>query len=202
MVKGFKEYNKESELSVEIANVIEFFEFSNMEFGSLNESELNEFKMPDIDGALKKAGLHVKKGRGLIQMIASSGLHFARVFHAAIRAAGGDKGAEKTLRELLSKKISKEDVIDFLLKLDQATLHIVTGPIHFIEAVTGWHIWAAVHKVRDVSKDILQKGKDIISKLKDISQDLEGSGKKYIEKVSKSVEKFFLPKIDPQMVKA
>jgi len=202
MIKGFKTFNEESELAIEVSNIIEYYEFSNMDFNTLNESVLLEFKMPDISGALAKAGIHAKKGRGLIQMIASSGIHFAKIFHAAIKATGGDQEAKVNLKELLSKKISKEDIIDFLLKLDQATMHLITGPIHMIEALTGWHIWAAVHKVRNTAKDIVQKGKDIINKLKDVATDLEGSGKKYIEKVSKSVEKFFLPQIDTKVIKA
>lgn len=201
MIKGFKTFNQDSELAISVNNMIEYQQFVDMDFNTLNEDMLSEFKMPDISGALSKAGLHVKKGRGLLQIIASSGIHLAKIFHAAIKASGGDADAKVNLKELLSKKIKKEDVIDFLLKLDQLTLHVITGPIHAIEAVTGWHIAAAIHKVRNTANDVVQKGKEIIAKLKDIAKDLEGSGKKYIEKVSSSVEKFFLPQIDTKSVK-
>lgn len=202
MIKGFKTFNEETELAKSVNNLIELQYFSDMDFSTLNESILTEFKMPDIGSALKKAGLHVKKGRGLIQIIASSGIHLAKIFHASIKAAGGNKEAEKELKELLSKKISKEDIIDFLLKLDQATLHVITGPIHTIEAITGWHIWAAVKKVSNVGKDLVQKGIDIINKLEDVVNDLEGSGKKYIIKTIKSIETLFLPTIDSKYIKS
>lgn len=202
MIKRFKSFNEESELALAVNNMIEYQQFCDMDFDTLNENMLTEFKMPDIGGALKKAGLHVQKGRGLIQMVASVGIHFAKVLHAAIKASGGDKAAEKNLKELLAKKISKEQIIDFLLKLDQVTAHAVTGPIHFIEAITGWHLWAAVHKVRDSGKNLIQKGKDIINKLHDVAKELEGSGKKYIQKVTAGVEKFFLPQVDTKVIKA
>lgn len=202
MVKSFKQFNEIEELSVSIHNLIELQYFTDMDINLLTEETLTEFKMPDIMGAISKAGLHVKKGRGLIQMIASVGTHFAKILYHAIKASGGDEGSNSILKELLGKKIKKEDFIDFLLKLDQVTLHAITGPIHAIEAITGWHLWAAVGHVRDVAKNLQQKSTDIINKLKDISADLQGSGKKYIQKVAASVEKFFLPTIDTKSIKA
>ena len=52
------------------------------------------------------------------------------------------------------KGLKKEDVLDFLLNLDMATLHIVSGPIHTIDAITGWHLWANVKDKAKGAKNI------------------------------------------------
>jgi len=97
--------------------------------------ELSESK---IKAAMKKAGIHATKKKGLLDYIMKAGKHFYKLFKAAL------KKDKKTVVELLNKEISKEELLDFLLKLDAATLHLISGPIHFIDAVTGWHIAANI----------------------------------------------------------
>jgi hypothetical protein len=112
---------------------------------------LNESK---VHGALKKAGLHLKKQKGLLDYILKAGKTFYNLFKAAMMK---DK---KKVKEILNTEISKEDLMDFILKLDQSTLHLLTGPLHFIEAVTGWHLAAdvdsAVQGVGNVIKTAYQ----------------------------------------------
>lgn len=113
-----------------------------------------------IDSLLHKAGLHVHKSRGLIGYLKDAGVGIAKLFVAAIRR---DK---KAVKDIVSS-IDKGDVVDFLLRLDMATLHIVTGPIHLIDAVTGWHLWAAVKdKANKAGNAVIDKIKKAIEAVK------------------------------------
>jgi hypothetical protein len=128
---------------------------------------LTESKFHD---ALKKAGLHLGKSKGLIQHLQAAGKGLFKMFIAGIK---GDKAELKAV----ASTVKKEDVIDFLLKLDQATLHLITGPLHFIEAVTGWHLWAAVQAAKSTSKDVAAKIKSAIAAIKDGIQKMLDHGK-------------------------
>ena len=75
-------------------------------------------------------------------MILKSGKHIGKVIWYAMKAAvGNEEDKQKLIRIIKETKISSSQLIDFLLKLDMLTLHAITGPIHMIDAVTGWHLW-------------------------------------------------------------
>lgn len=159
-MKTFRQFNN-NQINLELA-VIEMVAIMDM---SLQESHdlvegkylLNEGSLGDL---LTKAGLHLGKSKGLINHLQAAGKGLYKIFVAAIR---GDKEELKAV----IKTIKKEDVLDFVLKLDQATLHLITGPLHFIEAVTGWHLWAAIHATHSKIKDVAAKVKDAINAVKD-----------------------------------
>jgi len=123
----------------------------------LADDSLNE------ENWLSKLGLHTKKRKGLIQYFAQFGTGMAKLFKAAIKK---DKAEVK---KIMSTEISKEDLIDFILKLDQASLHVLTGPIHTISAITGIHIEANLDKVSDSVKNIVKDAYDkIVMHMKDV----------------------------------
>ena len=103
----------------------------------LTESTMTE-GLKDI-GA--KLGLHVSKGKGLIDYFKQFTTGIGKLFMLLLK---GDKEGALAL----SKSIKKEDVVHFLLQLDQATLHLVTGPIHILDAVTGWHSSANLKTIK------------------------------------------------------
>ena len=126
----------------------------------LYESELlTEASVKDF---IQKLGLKIHKGKGLIDYIRSFTQGVGRIIIAAL------KNDKETVRKLATS-IKKEDVIDFLLKLDMATLHLVTGPIHFIDAVTGWELWANIKsmasKADSVWEDLVSTVKTLKSKV-------------------------------------
>ncbi len=123
----------------------------------LTDDSLNE------ENWLSKLGLHVKKGKGLIQYFAQFGAGMAKLFKAAIKK---DKAEVK---RIMANEISKEDLLDFVLKLDQASMHILTGPLHFIEAITGIHIAANLGHVADSVKTVVKDAYDkIVLHMKDV----------------------------------
>ena len=139
-----------------------------------------------IDKMLGKAGLHIGRSDGLIQMLAKSGKQFGKVLLALWKARKGGDDAKANLKQVIEdSKISKEQFLDFLLKLDQATLHMITGPLHLLDAVMGWHIAPHVakktagmadkiksafdsiaHTIKDLPKNIIKKIKPAVDKAK------------------------------------
>jgi len=146
-------------------------------FMSLNPRQLNEGVGDGVIRAAKKAGLNIGSGRGLLQILSKVGGHISKIIYYAIKAQAGDKSAKNDLKELLKKKASKEDLIDFFFKLDTLTLSALTGPIHVIDALTGWHIVA----------NLKDKGKTSDSRIKDAISDLSRSIETLPDKLKRKV---------------
>lgn len=130
----------------------------------LTESfELDEGVISDkITAGLKKMGFKTHKGKGLVHYLAGAGKAMAQLFWALIR---GDK---QKIKEIAGKEIKRQDILDFLYKLDLATLHVVTGPLHMLDAITGWEIVPAMgKKLAGVSKKVVQTFKDAIEFMKE-----------------------------------
>lgn len=145
------------------------------------------FEFKETGQILKKAGIHIKKGKGLIHYFKDIGKGLYQFFIAAIK---GDIDKIKELKD----SVKKEDVLDFLLKLDTATLHLITGPIHSVDAITGWHIWSNVQKTKEetlstmnVIKKALETIKNKIVDFKDKSLEIKIT--KNISKIEKHLTK-------------
>lgn len=150
---------------------------------TLNESlELDEAQLMDkITSGLSKLGFKTHKGKGLIHYLAAAGKAMGSLFWALIR---GDKNK---IKEITSKEIKRQDVLDFLYKLDLATLHVVTGPLHLLDAITGWEIVPAMgNKLAGVSKKVVQTFKDAFQFIKDKATSVldQSVMKPFIKKVS------------------
>jgi hypothetical protein len=137
---------------------------------------------------MKKAGLVSHKGSdGLIQMVAKSGAHIGKILFYAVKATKDEKSKAK-LKELLKKKGSKEQLIDFLIKLDTVSLHLVSGPIHSIDALTGWHIGANLH---DKVIDGATKVKDALGHLETARKKLTGDVSKKLANIIDNLKSIF-----------
>jgi hypothetical protein len=147
-----------------------------------NESEtfedLNEGK---IDGMLKKLGLHAKKNKGLIGYVLDSG---KTMFNLIKAAAKKDKDKVK---EILSTEISQAELTDFILKLDQATLHLISAPVHFIEAVTGWHLSANLTDFTKSTTALIKNAYDTL--LKSIKGLINNPEELKLKEISKIINK-------------
>ena len=117
-------------------------------FMSMNPNQLNENIGSSIMRAAKKAGLNIKGsgGRGLISILSKTSKYMGQVMYYAFKAHGGDKEARVKLKELLQKRVSREELFDFLLKLDAVTFSAITGPINIIDAIMGWSTVANIRK--------------------------------------------------------
>jgi len=144
-----------------------------------------------IFGFLKKGGVHAsKENRGLIEIIGKAGKHIGLTLFHAIKASRGNTESKNILKnELLKKKVSRANIVDVLLKLDTLTMHLFTGPIHIIDALTGWHIAADIahagHNDKNKTRD------DIIKRRLEVALDtLENAKQNVPPKVSKKVSGF------------
>jgi hypothetical protein len=140
----------------DMISVIELSMF--MEDELLLESKISKF--------FEKLGFHVARRQGLIDILAKAGKDISQLFYYAIKASLGDTKAKEKVKEIANKEVTKEQIIDFLLRLDVLTLHLLTGPIHMLDALLGWHMWANVNKgVKEVTK----RAKEAISNLERIA---------------------------------
>jgi hypothetical protein len=171
-MKSFLEYKNDSYLisdnavvdvdivTMNILSLVETMDRCN----SLNESNaiyMAEGIMKSVKKYLGKIGLDVEKeSKGIFEYILSFGKGVGRMFVALL---SGDIDTAK----LLLKSIKKEEVVDFLYKLDLATLHLITGPLHLLHGLTGWDILPKIEKkIEKSTKGVMQMLFDAIKKAK------------------------------------
>lgn len=118
-----------------------------------------------INDHLNKIGFKIHKSKGILDYIKSFVGGVGKVMFHII------KGDLDKAKEII-KDLSKEDILDFLYKLDLGTLHLFTGPIHMIDAWTGWdlavNLKSHIEKgegITEIIKKELQKVKEYINKL-------------------------------------
>lgn len=118
-----------------------------------------------INDHLNKVGFKLHKSKGILDYIKSFVGGVGKVMFHII------KGDLDKAKEII-KELTKEDILDFLYKLDLGTLHLFTGPIHMIDAWTGWdlavNLKSHIEKgegITDIIKKELQKVKEYINKL-------------------------------------
>jgi len=154
-----------------------------------NENSLNESTSVQMfEGAnsvLNKLGLKIHKGSGILDYIKSFSTGAGKVILAL--ATGKTEKAKEIL-----KTLKKEDVLDFIYKLDLGTLHIITGPLHMIDAWTGWDLTANIKSKMKKAASFIDEIKQAVIKLKDgVLHAFDGSTQKtllkHIEVIDKTV---------------
>ena len=123
----------------------------------------------DFKALMHKFGIHTQKGSGVVQIMSKASKNIAALFWYAIKASLGDEGAKDKVREIATKEVTHAQVLDFLLRVDALSMHILTGPIHMIDAVMGWHIGVELHNIAKGHSTIdaeVAKAKEILSSIK------------------------------------
>ena len=190
---GFKEYKEVTEMQDKIALLMYMAENDEMINESYDMDALTEVDKEAIvkktNSWLDKVGMKLHKGTGIIDYLKVFSKGAGKLIMAAIRK---DKDEVKAI----ANTIEKEKVLDFLLKLDMATMHIVTGPIHTIDAVTGWDLMANIKKAAETADDKLKIFYDAINKVKNsIKTVLGGERQKKMLRVADNLE-YNMPNID------
>ena len=150
-LKTYIDVSEDASLLVEVAFLID---------NNLNEDVSSI--LDKINSTMKSMGLHSKQGKGIIQYTAQYGKAISQILYYALKANKGDAEAKAKIKEITSKELTKEQFIDFLLKLDTLSLHAVTMPIHIIDAITGWHVAANLDKMQDPIFDRIQKAVEFL----------------------------------------
>lgn len=162
-----------------------------IEFMEMDEEILNE--AVDIKGALKKANVFSKDNDGLLATIARAGKTMGLFVWHALKAFGGDDKSADELKKLANTKITKQDFINFLINLDMVTLHAISGPIHAIEAITGWPVHHALTKVHTKTKDMTKKVLDALDNVQNATNQLPSKVKKKASSFIRKLRNTFRP---------
>jgi len=147
-----------------IRDLVEMYEIINQD-DTMDESF-------DLNKILQTIGFTFTKEKGLIQILRDAGQHMFSLFKALLIAWYTGKEEDKqAIKDIIDEtKITKEHVVDFLFKLDEATIHLLTGPIYILSAVTGWKIRPKsphnnVSSIESKIKDALDKLNAVVGEL-------------------------------------
>jgi hypothetical protein len=132
-------------------------EFQNLTEASILAGIANMFGK--VEAGIDKIGMKLHKGKGVLSYIADFNDAASFLVYAAIK---GDK--EEVLR--LAKTFDKSKFVDFLLKLDMLSMHLLTGPIHMIDALTGWDLIANLKSHAGKAENIIDSIEKAIADLK------------------------------------
>jgi len=197
---GYKEYINEKEMALmseDMQDKIALLMYMAENDESINESydmenlteAQEEVIVEGVNDWLGKIGMKLHKGDGIIsymkQFIGGAG----KLIVAAVK---GDKEEVKKI----ASSLDKAKVMDFLLKLDMATMHVVTGPIHFIDAVTGWDLMVNLKHAAEGAKNMLHSFYKAMADVKDSIKDvLGGDRQKKMMRVAQNLE-YNMPNIE------
>jgi len=151
-------------------------------------SKIGDILNKKVDPVVKKAGLHIETKKGLLQYLAAATTGVAKLLYYTVDYYynKNDKSKEKMIE--LAKSVKKEDIIDFLLKLDTLTLHLISGPIHQLDALTGTHIWA---NIKNKTKNVTDIAKEAIKKVEDLKDHLDGRLRQQLQKYANALRRIF-----------
>ena len=146
-------------------------------------NNLNEgAKLDSVNNTLGKMGIKITKHEGILDYIKKFSSVFGKVFLYII------KGDTEKAKELL-KTLTRGDFIDFVLKLDLGTLHMLSEPLHMIAAWTGWDIEAVLGKLEDEAKNSIESLKQAVSNVKNkITTVFSGKKEKKLISYAKAIE--------------
>ena len=150
-VTTFKDYNDE-EINLIAENLkVMYLIREGMDVEELFEqAELDNDKMlteAKILSAVKSGfkAIPVGKRKGLLGYFKSIATGVAKLFMAGI------KGDTQGMKDILMT-IKKEDVVDFIIKLDKVTLHMLEHIVDTIDTITGWKLKSILEDVDNMKK--------------------------------------------------
>jgi len=98
---------------------------------------------------------------GLLRSIGQTG---SKSILYAIQAAAGREGAEEKLKKTLKNSNAKAEIIDFIIRADVLTLHLISTPIHMIDAIAGFDIAEKIREKAVGGGERLKDAVDLIQK--------------------------------------
>jgi hypothetical protein len=154
----------------------------------LLDDSLDESISSKIEGFLSSIGFSLKKNTGLIQMLYRAGKDVYNIVVAAIKAVNGGEREKAILKTVIKEsRISKEQFLDFVLKLDDVALGILRQPLVMIEALTGWQIAPNIENLKKVKERILNAVGEVESLLTKLSAKISNKTKIYLDKIKNIV---------------
>ena len=131
-------------------------------------------------------GMDIEKG--LLHYMKDIGVGGSQMLYHAFNAYYKKDEDSKVRIKELAGSVKKEHIIDILMKLDVLTLHFVTGPLHIIEAVTGWNILSHIKgKIEGADK----KAKSAIETIESLAKDLDDKLKSQLQNYANAIRRVF-----------
>ena len=133
-------------------------------------------------------GKNFEVEKGLLSYMKDAGIGGSQILYHAFNAYyHKDEASREKIKEL-AQGVKKEHIIDILMKLDVLTLHLITGPLHVIEAVTGWSIMGAIKsKVEPVEK----QAKQAIHSLESLGKSLDDKLRAQVQNYANAIRRAF-----------
>lgn len=194
MLQSFGTYHsKHMDQVEELAESIMCVTFMNMLSTELMEATDKDVALKKVRDAMKASGFEIRQEKGLWHYLLDAKAEIVKLIAAAWKK---DIAA---IKAILTKEVSKQDVLDFVLKLDLLAFHVLTTPIHYIDAVTGWDLHAnIVNKAKEGNKAVVKTFKDAFKFIhaKIARMNIEDERKRNIEKELDDVENILAPIMD------
>lgn len=136
--------------------------------GAINESVFDKTVniRNAVTGLLKNIGATTSiNSRGLIQYLSKGSTVMAKMLYYAIRG-------EKDKIEELSSSVSKEDVVDFFMKIDTVALQAIGSPLRIIDTVLGTSMYTELKKR---AEPIKRRVETAIKTIEELRKDIENS---------------------------
>lgn len=173
-------------------NLLEFAIFIE-DFGRLEEGVIDKIKdiKGQTDAMLRKLGFHTSQSKGLIHYLWTINKNIVRLLYHGISLSDASEHQREVSRMAIKEimqSVNREEVLNFLYKLDAVTLGILTTPLKLIDGVTGWHIAGeVVSKVQPA----ISKAKKAIEWLEATKDSLEGKLKIQLQKYVNALRRVF-----------
>ena len=173
----------------EIATILEFV----MILDEGNEVILSEARAEDLKSLVgsvsKKLGFASSGRKNLLSLLSSISKNAALTVVYAIQAQAGREGAKEKLQNVLQTSNVKAELLDLVVRADVLTLHLISGPIHMIDALTGYEI---ADKIREKAEIGGNKVKDAVELIQKSAQSLSDNQKsRRVKKSLNTIRKVF-----------
>jgi hypothetical protein len=185
-----------SQVSENYSNIINIITALDIIRGCHNV-HINEGVMDSVGSILNKIkgmiggselAKNVETEKGLLSYMKSAGIGGSQILYHAFNVFYHKNEESKDKIKELAKSVKKEHIIDILMKLDVLTLHLITGPLHVIEAVTGWSIMGAIKsKVEPVEK----QAKQAVHSLESLGKSLDDKLKTQVQTYANAIRRVF-----------
>ena len=157
-----------------------------------NEIVLSEQKAENLKSLIgsisKKLGFAGSGRKNLISLLSSISQNAALSVANAIQAQAGREGAREKLESVLKTSNIKSELIDLVIRADVLTLHMISGPIHIIDAITGFEI---ADKIREKAEIGSEKIKDAVEFIQRSSKKLPNPKTRRLEKSIRIIRRVF-----------
>lgn len=146
---SFKDYiNEDVEDNIEhVMTLLEYMIILESGENLLNEGRMDSVKTT-ISNISKKLGVTGHGKKSLLAVLSSVGKNARSALLLSIQAFAGDESAKEKLKALRGSKEVRAELGDLILRLDALTMHLLTGPIHMMDAITGFDL---AEKVREAA---------------------------------------------------